>query len=136
MKTAEQWAAEFRAVAKDRPSAMGATLECVIRDAMAAAGSAWPAFGPSKDWGRSLDHLLYGPEFMAKGKDWTTTEIIRRKLVLHDDLVAALNALVLGWGPLGPREYDDAIGRARTVLARAADAETGVLTGGETGTAA
>lgn len=34
MKTAEEWADEFREVAKDRPSAMGATLECLIRDAM------------------------------------------------------------------------------------------------------
>ena len=40
-------------------------------------------------WGRSLDHLLYGCEFMAKGRDWKTTEIIRRKLQAHDNAKAA-----------------------------------------------
>lgn len=57
MKTAKEWADEFREVAKDRPSAMGMTLECVIHDAMtdATISERYRCAGIAEGWPSTFD---------------------------------------------------------------------------------
>lgn len=75
------------------------TVHAYVLQALAPLNKALSLINPPKamadgQWGRSLNHVLYGPKLIAECRDWETAEEVRRKLAAHDDLLAALKGLV------------------------------------------
>lgn len=104
-----------------------------------AAIAGMPPFEHSRNgpgWQRSCDHLLYGPaaEFMAKGKDWTTTELIRRKLQAFDNLADAWRAVSSHEG-IDIRASGDDAARVWNELCELFEARTQPLTSPQDGAA-